>query len=703
MNKLSELASLTTGQSTPMGATLTSEGINFAVFSEHATAIELCLFDASGQHEVSRQRLPGRSGDVWHGFLPDGVAGCVYGLRAHGPDSPESGHRFAPAKLLLDPYARELTGSVLATDSHLANEFNEQDNSAETVKAVVVATGDFDWQSDELPCISPVDTVLYELHVKGFSQQLDSLAAPLRGSYEGLCSPQAIAHFRKLGVTSINLLPVHQSIDEMPLARRGQVNYWGYNTLSFFTPSDRYVRNDPRDYPSDSVRDQFRRMVRGLHHAGIEVILDVVYNHTAEGDQRGPTLSWRGLDNANYYLLSPDNARYYENHSGCGNTMNLAHPQVRLMVLDSLRYWATEMHVDGFRFDLASILARGEHGFDQQAPFFQEIAADPVLSQRKMIAEPWDLGPGGYQLGHYPNAWSEWNDRFRGTVRGFWLGNSASRGELAARLTGSSDIFGHTDNLRGPAASINFVCAHDGFTLHDLVSFNQKHNEANGEDNRDGTDNNQSWNCGHEGPSDLLAINSLRTRMKRAMLATLLVSRGIPMLLAGDEISRTQQGNNNAFIQDNAVSWLDWHNADQSMLEFVGDLIALRRRYPQLHALAWLNGQVLPGASAGAAGEPDVQWLDAQAQPITGDAWDNPDDLVLGMLLDGEPAVLVVINGGAREVGFALPAGRWRRALDTAVDDAFDKANAQDIVAGNAQAIISLRSLVVFERTARKL
>ncbi|MEZ5649910.1 MAG: glycogen debranching protein GlgX [Burkholderiaceae bacterium] len=680
MTKTQFANSLDAGRSAPLGASLTSDGVNFAVFSAHAERIELCVFDDSGQHEIARMPLPSRSGDIWHGHLRGVGPGLVYGLRAHGPHAPEAGHRFAPAKLLLDPYARALTGEFRWTDTHLGDQHLALDSGADAYKCVVVDERDFDWGDDRPPATPWSDTVIYEVHVKGFSQTHPEIAPDMRGRYAGLASEAAIAHFQRLGVTALNLLPVHQALDEMPLARRGRVNYWGYNTLSFFAPSMRYAQSDPRH--------EFRAMVAALHRAGIEVILDVVYNHTAEGDHRGATLSWRGLDNASYYWLRHDDRRHYENHSGCGNTIDASHPRVVQMIMDSLRFWVSEMHVDGFRFDLATILGRTETGFDARAPLMTAIAQDPILANVKLIAEPWDTGAGGYQLGRFPLTWSEWNDRYRHAARAFWMRKTADRGKLVARLAGSQDIFGK--GLRAPRASINYVCSHDGFTLHDLVSYDQKHNEANGEDNRDGELDNLSWNCGHEGPTGLLRVNALRARLKRALLATLFLSRGVPMILGGDEISRTQQGNNNGYILDSALSWHDWSTADGEMLAFVSKLIALRRRYPQLTAEQWLTGAI------GDDGEPDVCWLNRRGEMMQGHQWDEANRFVLGMVLAGQPALAVLINGEARDWPFPLPAGRWRRVMDTGQAASFDVA--ADELAGGEPLVLKERSVTVLER-----
>jgi glycogen operon protein len=668
------------GRFAPLGATVTPEGVNFAVFSEHAHKIELCLFDDRGERELARLALPSRSGDVWHGFLPGAGPGTVYGLRAHGPVAPESGHRFAPDKLLLDPYARALAGGFRWTDAHLDGAHLGQDSAADAYKAVVVDDRDFDWGNDRPPRTSWSDTVLYEVHVKGFSQAHPEIAPHLRGRYGGLASEAAIAHFRALGVTALSLLPVHLAVDEFGLARTGRSNYWGYNTLGFFTPSMRYAQTD--------ARREFREMVAALHRAGLEVILDVVYNHTAEGDHRGPILSWRGLDNASYYRLRHDDRRFYENHSGCGNTLDATHPRVMQMIMDSLRYWVCEMHVDGFRFDLAPALARTDKGFDPRAPLLTAIAQDPVLAEVKLIAEPWDAGHGGYQLGAFPHAWSEWNDRFRQAARAFWIHKTADRGQFVTRLAGSHDVFGK--RLRSPRAGINYLCSHDGFTLHDLVSYDRKHNEANGEQNRDGETDNLSWNCGHEGPTDLLAVNALRARLKRALFATLMLARGVPMILGGDEISRTQGGNNNAYLLDNEQSWYDWAAADDEMMTFVSRVVALRRRYPQLTENRWLTGET------NADHEPDVLWLNRRGEPMHGRQWDEANRFVLGTVLAGDPAIAVLFNAEARDWPFPVPPGQWRLVMDTGLADSFDVPG--DVQPGGASLVLKERSVTLLER-----
>jgi glycogen debranching enzyme len=654
-----------------MGSSCTSTGVNFAVFSAHAQAIELCIFDATGVHEQKRISFPARSGDVWHLHLEGAGAGLIYGLRAHGVWQPELGHRFNPSKLLLDPCAREIVGGNAGKfewrDEHFA--WNSRDNAAHALKARVideVSDANFDWQGDQPPRTPTSETVLYELHVKGFTAQHQGVPVELRGTYAGLASSASVAHLKRLGITAVSLLPVHQHLDEQRLAAQGLSNYWGYNSIGFFAVEPRYAS-------SQSPRDEFRAMVRSLHAAGIEVILDVVFNHTAESDADGPHLSWRGLDNRSYYRTLPDQPDVLDNLTGCGNALYLRPPRVLQQVMDSLRYWVSVMHVDGFRFDLAPALGRGDHGFDASSAFFQAVAQDPLLQGVKMIAEPWDIGPGGYQLGQFPTGWLEWNDRFRDTVRGHWLGHEtdqgADRGELAQRLTASAELFNHLH--RQPTASVNFITAHDGFTLRDLVSYNQKRNHANGEQNRDGHGHNLSWNCGEEGPSSNAMVLSRRAALQRALLATLMLSQGTPMLCAGDELGHSQDGNNNPYCQDNATTWINWSEADDSLIAFTAQLIQLRRAWLPL-ASRWLRGE------ADAQGVHELLWLRGDGQQMHGDDWRDPRPGVLGALI-GKPGkqvdarhsqLLLLINADADERGFQLPTQSWQVLMDSKVNGA---------------------------------
>jgi len=629
--------SLQPGRPWPMGAQCDGAGLNVAVFSAHAQAIELCVFDPLGERELARGPLPGHSGDVWHGWLPDAGPGLVYGLRAHGPWRPEHGHRFDPHKVLLDPYAREIVG-----------------NAAQGFKARVVDDR-FDWSGDGPPHTPLADTVLYEAHVKGLTMRHPGVPQALRGTYAGLASDAAIEHLLRLGVTAVSLLPVQQRLDEQRLVAHGLTNYWGYNTIGFFAVEPRLAS------AGAAARDEFRAMVKRLHAAGLEVILDMVFNHTAETDDTGPTLCWRGLDNRIYYRTPPGQPGVYENFTGCGNTLDLRHPRVLQFVLDCLRHWVTDMHVDGFRFDLAPVLGRGDHGFDPHAPFFQAIAQDPVLQGVKLIAEPWDIGPGGYRLGDFARGWLEWNDRFRDGMRGFWLRGDVSRGEFARRLCGSADIFQTRGRL--PGESVNFIAAHDGFTLRDAVSYEHRHNEANGEGNRDGHSANHSWNCGVEGPTEDAAINQLRERLQRALLASLLLAQGTPMLCAGDELGHSQRGNNNAYCQDNETTWIDWQRADAALIDFTAHVLALRRELRPL-APRWYSGR------ADTHGEVDLSWWHSDGTPLTGSAWDTPAPRVLGALIRqpgraGAP-LLLLVNAQSEDLPFALPPGPWRALLDTA-------------------------------------
>ena len=650
------------GQPWPMGAHWDGGGVNIAVFSANAQAIDLCLFDAAGSHETARLRLPGHSGDVWHGRIESALPGLVYGFRAHGPWRPDKGHRFNPTKLLLDPCAREVVGPFAWADEHFAadrghpKQMDARDNAAVALKARVTHDT-FDWGDDRAPTTRLADTVLYEMHVKGFSQLNTKVPGPLRGTYAGLGHEASIAHLKRLGVTAVSLLPVHQHIDEERLVSIGLVNYWGYNTIAFFAP-DPHLSRTPLD--AEATRDEFRAMVRALHAAGIEVILDVVFNHTAESDANGPTISFRGLDNASYYRLPPDARHEYVNDTGCGNTVDLRHPRVLQWVMDSLRYWVTEMHVDGYRFDLATVLGRGDEGFDRRAAFFAAVAQDPVLARVKMIAEPWDIGPGGYQVGGFPNAWAEWNDKFRDDMRSFWLRHPSTRGSFAQRLCASSDIYQASG--RAPAESINYCVSHDGFTLRDLLSYQDKHNEANGEQNRDGAGNNLSFNCGIEGPTDDAAITRLRARLARAVLATNLLAQGTPMLSAGDELGHTQDGNNNPYCHDGPVTWIDWSTADDDLIAFTARAIALRR-VAQPFANRWYSGLTDP------LGLHDLAWLSRAGEPLHADDWSDSSERVLGCLI-GEPGraaapLLLLVNASAQDSGFRLPAGVWEVVLDS--------------------------------------
>jgi isoamylase len=610
------------GSPSPLGATSNSSGVNFALFSEHGTKVELCLFDSPDvQAESYRIALPEKTNQVWHGCVPNVKPGQVYGYRVHGPDDPTRGHRFNPRKVLLDPYAKAIARDLRWDD---AVQKPECDSAPFAPLARVLDTT-FEWENDRAPRTPWHETVVYELHVKGFTKQHPGVPENLRGTYAGLASPAAIEHLHKLGVTTVELLPVHYHIDERFLAERNRVNYWGYNTLGFFASDPRYAATGP-----EGAVHEFKTMVRSLHSAGIEIILDVVYNHTAEGDHHGPTLSLRGIDNAAYYRLADDRSRYVD-FTGCGNSLNVAHPRTLQLIMDSLRYWVQEMHVDGFRFDLASALARELWEVDRLSSFFDIIHQDPVLSEVKLIAEPWDIGPGGYQVGNFPVLWTEWNGKYRDSVRRFWKGSGGTIGELASRLAGSSDLYSHSG--RRPSASLNFITAHDGFTLRDLVSCNQKHNEANGEENRDGTNDNESWNCGVEGPTDDPVVNALRGQQQRNFLATLLLSQGVPMLLAGDEFGQTQRGNNNAYCQDSPLAWLDWNlsSEQRALLEFVCELMRLRKTQAVFRRRHFFQGRPIHGAEI-----KDLYWLKPDGAEMSDRDWASGFARCLGMVLPGD-------------------------------------------------------------------
>jgi len=662
----------------PIGAKWDGKGTNFALFSANATKVELCLFDSSGTREVERIALPEYTDEIYHGYLEDIGPGTIYGYRVHGPYEPENGHRFNPNKLLLDPYARAHVGQLTWDPACFGytlgskeedRSFDERD-SAPFVPKCVVVDENFEWHGERSRHVVPWEaTIAYETHVRGYTKLHPGVREELRGTYAGLASPAVVDYIKNLGVTSVELLPVHAFVTDDLLVQKGLTNYWGYNTIGFFAPDPRYAHGPHR------ILAEFKEMVARFHEAELEVVLDVVYNHTAEGNERGPTLSFRGIDNSSYYRLMPDEKRYYINDTGTGNTFNLSHARVIQLVTDSLRYWANEMHVDGFRFDLGTVLARETKGFDMESGFLKACGQDPVLDTVKLIAEPWDIGPGGYQVGAFPPGWAEWNDKFRDTVRDFWRGE-VSAAALAVRLCASPDFFNHRG--RKPRSSVNFITAHDGFTLNDLVTYNEKHNEANGEDNRDGSSDNRSWNCGFEGPSDDEAILILRRRQMRNMLATLLFSQGTPMVLAGDEFARTQRGNNNAYCQDNEISWVDWNleSAAQRQVEFVQRLTALRRAYPILRRSRFLTGEYNAELEA-----KDVTWIDASGTEMRQEAWMDETTRCFGMMIDGraqptgirqkgsDATVLIVFNAHYEVVSFMLPecagGSTWSLLLDT--------------------------------------
>ena len=649
----------------PLGATWDGRGTNFALFSANASKVELCLFDREGRRETERIPLPERTDDIWHVYLSHVTPGQLYGYRVHGPYEPDAGHRFNPHKLLIDPYTKQLGGHFTWTDAHFGYRagakqadlsFDRRDNARAMYKSVVIESA-HSWQHKQRPATAWQDTIIYEAHVKGLTQQRGDIPEAVRGTYRGLAEPSVIGHLRKLGVTSIELLPIHSFVDDRMLVDRGLRNYWGYNTLSFFAPESRYARGQ--------AANELRSTIAALHDAGIEIILDVVYNHTCEGNHLGPTLCYRGIDNASYYWLLPDSPRFYDGFTGTGNALKLAHPRVLQMVMDSLRMWVEACHVDGFRFDLASTLGR-ERAFDRNAPFFAAVMQDPVLANVKLIAEPWDIGLGGYQVGAFPTGWSEWNDVYRRTARRFWRGEGNIIGDMAHAMTGSALQFQHDG--RGPRSSINHTTVHDGFTLADLFSYEQKHNEANGEDNRDGSDDNLGFNCGVEGPTVDEEIIALRRQLRRNQLACLFLAQGVPLLLAGDEVGNGQSGNNNAYCQDNEVGWVDWSNSGtpDDLSGFIGHLVALRRRCPQLKPYRWLQGKKPDGSY-------DVKWLTPEGTEMKESDWNFPDGRFLSYVLapltqSGEP-LFIVLNGADHEVEAIAPdwpgAKSWRPVLDT--------------------------------------
>ncbi|MCW1921268.1 glycogen debranching protein GlgX [Luteolibacter arcticus] len=669
-----EVAPVWPGRPSPLGATFDGRGVNFALFSDHATKVELCLFDSADARAESRRIvLPEKNDQVWHGYLPEVRPGQIYGYRVYGPHDPGSGHLFRPGKVLLDPYAKSIARDVRWTPEI----FDEESDSAPDAPLARVVDTSFAWQDDR-PLRTPWhETVVYELHVKGFTMQHPEIPECLRGTYAGLASQAATSHLRELGITAVELMPVHYHADEPHLVRSGRANYWGYNTLGYFAPDPRYAASGP-----EGAVAEFQEMVLALHAAGIEVILDVVYNHTAEGDHRGPTLSFRGIDNAAYYRLDDDRTRYLD-FTGCGNSLNVGHPRTLQLIMDSLRHWVLEMHVDGFRFDLASALARELWEVDKLGAFFDIIHQDPVLSQVKLIAEPWDLGPNGYQVGNFPVLWTEWNGKYRDCVRRFWTGRGGTVGELASRLAGSSDLYAH--NGRRPHASLNFITAHDGFSLRDLVSYDHKHNEANGEDNRDGNNQNDSWNCGVEGPTNDPAINALRQRQQRNLLATLILSQGVPMLRAGDESGHTQLGNNNPYCQDSPLVWLDWnHSADErALLAFTKRLLHLRRTQPVFRRRRFFQGRAIHGEDI-----KDLHWLKPDGHEMTDCDWQSGHAHCLGMVLPGDQidetgvqgeritgdTFAILFNAHDEPVPFCLGARRrdvgWTTVIDTADPDA---------------------------------
>jgi isoamylase len=695
------------GDPYPLGSFWDGKGVNFALYSHNATGVELCLFNApKDEKEVRRIRLPERTHDIWHAYIPEIKPGQIYGYRVYGPYEPANGHRFNPNKVLLDPYSKaicnvgqwddSLFGYTVGQDDTV---MDDRDDSQIAPKSVVI-DHTFDWGDDRAPKVAYYNTIIYELHIKGFTKTFPGIPDEIRGTYAALAHPAVIDYLKGLGITAVELMPVHQSMSDRHLVDKGLSNYWGYNTIGFFAPGLRFFSGGDI---GGQVRE-FKNMVKELHKAGIEVFLDVVYNHTAEGNQLGPTLAYRGIDNVEYYRLA-DDKRFYFDYTGTGNTLNARLPNVLMMIMDSLRYWVTEMRVDGFRFDLAAALARELHDVNRLGAFFSIIYQDPVISQVKLIAEPWDVGEGGYQIGQFPPGWAEWNGKYRDCMRDYWRGADSVLAEFAERFTGSSDLY-KNDN-RNPTASINFITAHDGFTLQDLVSYNDRHNEANLEDNKDGAQDNRSWNCGAEGPTEDQGIVTLRNRQKRNFLATMLLSQGVPMLLAGDELGHTQHGNNNAYCQDNAISWIDWPTADQDLLRFTSDLIRLRRSHPAFSRKHWFKEQPVR-----AVGLTDIAWFQPGGDEMTEEHWGTGFAKSLGIFLygDGLHAVdelsrpitddsfYIVFNGHDGPLDFKLPprkyGTKWKKILDTSYPNGEAKTDYMpgEIVKAEGRSVILLES-----------
>ncbi|KIO47907.1 glycogen debranching protein GlgX [Nitrosospira sp. NpAV] len=692
------------GNPYPLGATYDGSGTNFSLFSEVAERVELCLFDKLGC-EI-RTDLPENAGHCWHGYFPGVGPGQRYGFRVHGPWAPEQGNRCNPAKLLLDPYAKGIDGEIRWDEAVFPYPFadpnarNDEDSASFMPKCVVLQPF-FDWSGDRQLQRPWHETVIYELHVKGFTAQHPDIPLELRGTYAGLAHPAAIGHLKQLGITAVELMPVHYFVHEKHLIDQGLRNYWGYNSISYFAPHNDYAA----DKSPGAASAEFKQMVKALHQAGIEVILDVVYNHTAEGNHLGPVLCFKGIDNAYYYQLVADDRRHYMDYSGTGNGFNMRQPHVLQLIMDSLRYWVLEMHVDGFRFDLASALARELHEVQKLSAFFDLIQQDPVISQIKLIAEPWDLGEGGYQVGNFPPGWSEWNGKYRDCLRDFWRGHEETLSEFAHRFTGSPDLY--AGNSRNPFASINFVTAHDGFTLHDLVSYNDKHNPANGEDNRDGSDDNRSWNCGVEGPTDDAGVLALRARQQRNFLVTLMLSQGVPMLLAGDEFSRTQQGNNNAYCQDNDISWIDWGRIDQDLYEFTKRLVAFRHVHPAFRRRRWFQGRAIHGADYS-----DIAWFSHTGEQASEEPWGGWLAKSLGIFINGETipnpnargepvtdnSFYLIFNAHYEGLDFILPATRWGRSWLHVLDTVQGWAEDATPLQAGARLTVAPRSIVLLLR-----
>ncbi|QHS56863.1 glycogen debranching protein GlgX [Mucilaginibacter sp. 14171R-50] len=698
------------GKPYPLGATYNGKGVNFALYADNATGVELCLFDADDERKDPEVRitLTERTHQVWHCYLPDIAPGQLYGYRVHGPYEPQNGHRFNANKVLIDPYAKAISGTINWHDSlfgyelgHEAEDlsFSESDSAPFIPKAVVVDQA-FDWGDDQPPRTPYHQTIIYETHVKGFTQQHPDIPDEIRGTYAAIGHPACIKYLTQLGVTAIELMPVHHFVADRHLVEKGLTNYWGYNTVGFFAPDIRYAGK----VENGLQVQEFKQMVKELHKAGIEVILDVVYNHTGEGNHMGPTLSLKGIDNSSYYRLVDDDKRYYKDYTGTGNTLNAMLPNVLRYIMDSLRYWITEMHIDGFRFDLAATLARELHEVNRLSGFFDIIYQDPIISQVKLIAEPWDIGEGGYQVGNFPAGWGEWNGKFRDCIRDYWIGADSMLGEFGQRFTGSPDLY--QDDYRKPTASINFVTAHDGFTLNDLVSYNEKHNEANGEDNNDGESHNRSWNCGAEGPTDDQEVIRLRNRQKRNLLTTLFLSQGVPMLVAGDEFGRTQHGNNNAYCQDNEISWLNWAEADESLLAFTQRLIALRKNHPVFRRRQWFRGKPVKGK-----GPEDIAWFLPEGGEMEDHNWDHDFARSLGIYLNGlglhsidaygehikDDNFYIMFNAHHEAIEYTLPGvlahKTWQIVLDTNNDEVLEQTlNKDEKISVEGRSVVVLRN-----------
>ncbi|TSJ41031.1 glycogen debranching protein GlgX [Mucilaginibacter corticis] len=694
------------GNPYPLGATWDGEGVNFALYSENATGVELCLFDDQGSAETHKIKLAERTHQVWHVYLPGIKPGQLYGYRVSGPYEPQNGHRFNDHKLLLDPYAKSISGDFKWHDALFGYEigspegdlsFSKVDSAPYMPKSVVIDSN-FDWGDDHKPHTPYHQSIIYEAHVKGFTFLNPDIPKNIRGTYSAISHPVTISYLKELGITAIELMPIHYFVNNRPAADSGLSNYWGYNSIGFFAPHTAYSGNGDT---GGQVRD-FKQMVKDLHSAGIEVILDVVYNHTGEGNEMGPTLSFKGIDNAGYYRLVDDDQRHYMDYTGTGNTLNVTLPNVLRYIMDSLRYWVLDMHVDGFRFDLASTLARELHEVNMLGAFFDIIHQDPVISQVKLIAEPWDVGEGGYQVGKFPADWAEWNGKYRDCIRDYWAGADTMLGEFAQRLTGSPDLY--ESDYRRPTASINFITAHDGFTLQDLVSYNEKHNEANGEDNNDGESHNRSWNCCAEGPSDDQAIRELRAKQKRNFLATLFLSQGVPMLVAGDEFGRTQQGNNNAYCQDNEISWLDWANADQELLAFTRKLIRFRKDHPAFRRRNWFKGLPIKNKEL-----EDIAWFLPEGDEMSDENWNHDFAKSLGVFLNGkalryvgpkgeqiaDDSFYLIFNSHHESLDYKLPekirSKSWIKVMDTAVTDLKEEAlREKEVICVQARSVVIL-------------